>query len=161
MNIIEFGRAVHAEMAAICYAAKIGVSLKGAYLYCTTFPCHECARHIVASGVKRVVYIEPYPKSRVRELYPDSISIDKNGADSHVGFVPFVGVSPRLYLRLFSGDDKRCKIEGKVAQKDKILALPLVLDMPALNIINNEVKAAVDFQGLLSKQQIKIKKGGK
>ncbi|MDN3612645.1 hypothetical protein QWZ16_23945 [Vibrio ostreicida] len=26
------------------------------------FPCHNCAKHIVASGIKRVVYVEPYPK---------------------------------------------------------------------------------------------------
>jgi deoxycytidylate deaminase len=63
MDLIEFGRMIHAEMSAICDAARTGRSVRGATLYCTTFPCHMCAKHIVASGIKKVVYIEPYPKS--------------------------------------------------------------------------------------------------
>jgi deoxycytidylate deaminase len=49
-NVIEFGRAVHAEMAAITEAARRGVSIAGCTMYATTFPCHLCARHIVAAG---------------------------------------------------------------------------------------------------------------
>src|ERR1019366_8804809 len=41
MQPLEFGRAVHAEMAAIVDAAKRGVSVHGCTLYTTTFPCHE------------------------------------------------------------------------------------------------------------------------
>lgn len=62
-NLTEFGRAVHAEMEAITSAARIGVSIRGATLFTTTFPCHGCAKHIVDAGIERVVYIEPYPKS--------------------------------------------------------------------------------------------------
>jgi deoxycytidylate deaminase len=62
MNVLEFGRVVHAEMSAITDAARRGLSVQGATLYCTTFPCHICARHIISSGIKRVVYIEPYPR---------------------------------------------------------------------------------------------------
>jgi cytidine deaminase len=51
MNIIEFGRTVHAEMAALIDALRRGVNIKGSTLYVTTFPCHECARHIVAAGI--------------------------------------------------------------------------------------------------------------
>src|SRR6185369_12090927 len=46
MNITEYGRMVHAEMAAITDAARRGVSLAGSRLFCTTFPCHNCAKHI-------------------------------------------------------------------------------------------------------------------
>ena len=63
MDLTEFGRAVHAEMNALTDAARLGRATKGATLYCTTFPCHNCAKHIVASGIDRVVYIQPYPKS--------------------------------------------------------------------------------------------------
>ena len=42
-SILEFGRIVHAEMNALMDAARRGVSVKGATLYCTTFPCHMCA----------------------------------------------------------------------------------------------------------------------
>ncbi len=63
MDLTEFGRVVHAEMAAICDAARLGRSIKDTTLYCTTFPCHNCTKHIIACGVKRVVYMEPYIKS--------------------------------------------------------------------------------------------------
>ena len=67
-HLLEFIRAVHAEMAALTSAAIRGVSLRGGTLYSTTFPCRECARHIVAAGIERVVFIEPYPKSKVEQL---------------------------------------------------------------------------------------------
>jgi deoxycytidylate deaminase len=60
LDITEFGRAVHAEMDALLSCGRSGVSPKGGVLYTTTFPCHNCTRHIVAAGIRRVVYIEPY-----------------------------------------------------------------------------------------------------
>jgi deoxycytidylate deaminase len=59
VNLIAYFRAIHGEMAAIIDAARRGVSVRGSTLVCTTFPCHECARHIVGAGIKRVIYIEP------------------------------------------------------------------------------------------------------
>lgn len=93
MNVIEFGRAVHAEMAALIDASRRGVSVRDATLYCTTFPCHLCARHIVAAGIRRVVYIEPYAKSLAAQLYPDSIAVESAASDRQVSFEPFVGVA--------------------------------------------------------------------
>jgi deoxycytidylate deaminase len=101
-NIIEYGRAVHAEMAAIVEAARRGVSIAGCSMYVVAFPCHLCARHIVAAGIKRVVYIEPYPKSLAAELYPDSIKVESGGSTAEqVFFEPFVGIAPRQYIQLF------------------------------------------------------------
>jgi deoxycytidylate deaminase len=101
-NIIEFGRCVHAEMAAIVDAARRGVTVDHCELFTTTFPCHECARHIVAAGIRRVVYRVPYPKSLVRELYPDSIDVDGESRDNgRVSFEPFVGVAPRRFRQFF------------------------------------------------------------
>lgn len=68
LNIGEFSRPVHAEMAAIIDAARRGVSVDECSIYVTTFPCHNCAKHIVAAGLRRVVYLEPYPKSRAEDL---------------------------------------------------------------------------------------------
>lgn len=103
MDTLEFGRAVHAEMAALSSAARLGVKTKDATLYCTTFPCHNCSKHIVASGIKKVVYIEPYPKSFADYLYPDSISIDPRKADEElVIFQQFSGITPVRYKNLFS-----------------------------------------------------------
>lgn len=56
--------AIHAEQNAIRFARRHGVDLKGATLYCTHQPCIECAKMIVAEGILRVVYKEPY---RLRE----------------------------------------------------------------------------------------------
>ena len=64
-EITEFGRAVHAEMDALLACARISVSPVDATLFTTTFPCHNCTRHVIGAGIKRVVYIEPYP-NRVR-----------------------------------------------------------------------------------------------
>jgi deoxycytidylate deaminase len=50
-DLLEFGRIVHAEMAAICDAAMRGVSIRDGTLFCTTFPCHMCARHVIAAGI--------------------------------------------------------------------------------------------------------------
>jgi len=79
MHLTEFGRAVHAEMEAILSAGRIGVSTRGCHLYTTTFPCHNCAKHIVSAGIKTVKYIEPYPKSLAPELHDDSIAFLENG----------------------------------------------------------------------------------
>lgn len=57
---IELGTALHAEKGIICEAAKRGISLKGAYLYVTTFPCPPCAKAIVAAGFKRCYYSSGY-----------------------------------------------------------------------------------------------------
>ncbi len=114
MNLLEFGRSVHAEMAALMSAARLGISVHGATLFCTTFPCHMCARHIVASGVKRVVYVEPYPKSKARHLHQDSISVDPSVPSSdHVNFVPFEGIAPRQYQDIFDARDSRKDSEGR------------------------------------------------
>jgi cytidine deaminase len=101
-SIIEFGRSVHAEMSAITDAARRGLSVKGETLYCTTFPCHMCARHIVSAGINRVVFIEPYPKSMAIELYPEAITHEgRKGENGSTNFDPFIGVSPKRYLDLF------------------------------------------------------------
>lgn len=102
-DLLEFGRVIHAEMNAICDASRFGRATTGATLYCTTFPCHMCSRHIVAAGISRVVYLEPYHKSLARELYPDSIAFD-DGVDRPSGKVTFssyAGVTPIAFQTVF------------------------------------------------------------
>ena len=62
-DLTEFGRAVHAEMSALMDAVARGVAVAGGTLHVTTFPCHNCARHILGAGIQRVVFIEPYEKT--------------------------------------------------------------------------------------------------
>lgn len=57
----EMCYAVHAEQNAIVQAAKLGLSLEGATIYCTHQPCSICTRLIINSGIKRVVYDQGYP----------------------------------------------------------------------------------------------------
>jgi deoxycytidylate deaminase len=100
-DITEFGRAVHAEMEALLACARTRRSPRGATLYSTTFPCHNCCRHIIAAGIAKVIYIEPYPKSRAPNLHGDAISIDE-AETGKLPFKPFLGVGPRRYFDLFS-----------------------------------------------------------
>jgi cytidine deaminase len=108
-SLLEFGRIVHAEMAAICDSAMRGVSIRGATLYCTTFPCHMCARHILASGINRVVYIEPYPKSQAKKLYKRTIRVDhdREADENALTLEAFVGVAPTRFLDLFEMVDRK------------------------------------------------------
>jgi deoxycytidylate deaminase len=122
LDLTEYGRAVHAEMAALLSCARSGVSPLGGTLYCTTFPCHNCAKHIVAAGIVRVVYVEPYPKSRARDLHQDAIVLPDEEEvlkeDARVRFEAFEGVGPRRFLDIFSltlggGRHLRRKLDGE------------------------------------------------
>ncbi len=57
----ELCYAVHAEQNAITQAAKLGVSIDGATLYCTHQPCVICAKMLINSGITRIVYMQGYP----------------------------------------------------------------------------------------------------
>lgn len=64
----ELCRALHAEQNAIMQAALYGVSTKGSTLYCTHQPCSLCAKAIINSGVKRVVFQGDYPDDFALEM---------------------------------------------------------------------------------------------
>jgi len=57
----ELCRGLHAEQNAIIQAARMGVNIDGAELYCTTQPCAICTKMIINAGIKRVVIKERYP----------------------------------------------------------------------------------------------------
>ena len=107
-DLTEFGRVVHAEMDALLSCSRAGIPTTGSSLYCTTFPCHNCAKHIIASGINRVVYVEPYPKSRALDFHSESIRLKSElitepvDKTQLVSFEPFIGVGPRRFLDLFS-----------------------------------------------------------
>jgi deoxycytidylate deaminase len=119
-DLTEFARVVHAEMEAILSCGREGISCIGSTLYCTTFPCHNCAKHIIASGIKRVVYVEPYPKSKALEFHSDSIKLktqfDAKENPDMVIFEPFTGVGARRFLDFFS---MNLGTGNKLKRKDK------------------------------------------
>jgi dCMP deaminase len=60
-------RTVHAEQNAICQAARLGIPLEGATLYCRMTPCRTCAMLIINCGIKRVVCERKYHDGRESE----------------------------------------------------------------------------------------------
>jgi deoxycytidylate deaminase len=155
MKTIEFGRAVHAEMAAIVDAARRGAPLKGSTLYTTTFPCHECARHIVATGILRVVYIEPYPKSLALEFHHDSIAVDSPDAVGRVQFEPFVGVAPRRYMEMFLRSGRKTG-SGEIAAWDASKAIPKI-SVSSLSIKVDETAEVRRFARMMAVKGLKPK----
>jgi cytidine deaminase len=114
LNIGEFQRQVHAEMAALIDAARRGVAVDGQTMFVTTFPCHNCAKHIIAAGIRQVVYLEPYPKSRADFLHKEEIDLESKAPTDEsqkdvqaknvpkVVFSPYTGIAPQRYRQLFS-----------------------------------------------------------
>ncbi len=63
-------RTAHAEQNAICQAAKLGIALDGATLYCKMTPCYACAKMIINVGIRRVVCEKDYHASaRSKEVF--------------------------------------------------------------------------------------------
>ena len=57
----ELCRGLHAEQNAIIQAAKYGISISGAVVYCTTQPCIICAKMLINSGITEIIFEESYP----------------------------------------------------------------------------------------------------
>ncbi|PZQ96206.1 MAG: deoxycytidylate deaminase [Cereibacter sphaeroides] len=124
-DLIEYSRSIHAEMEAIVSAARSGKpGIVGGTLYTTTFPCHNCARHIVAAGISKVYYVEPYAKSLALELHSDSITVT-DGADDKCEFLQYEGVGPDSILKLFHHGVERKK-DGRAITNDKKTAQPIL-----------------------------------
>lgn len=51
---------IHAEMNAIIWAAREGISIDGATIYVTLEPCSDCSKNLIASGIRRIVYEKSY-----------------------------------------------------------------------------------------------------
>ncbi len=126
MDSLEYGRSVHAEMNAITDAARGGHAIRGCKLFSNTFPCHNCAKHIVASGISEVIYNYPYPKSYASELFADSIEVNpsrnpleclqisgENSVSNKVIFRQFIGIVGPIYSRLFTKARWK-KVQGEI-----------------------------------------------
>jgi deoxycytidylate deaminase len=159
-DITEYGRPVHAEMSALTAVGRTGGNTRGAGLFCTTFPCHTCAKHIVAAGIARVVFVEPYPKSKARDLHADSIDLVGEAveetrkseltaslASKRTRFEPFLGVGPRRYFDLFSmklgsGRSMQRKDErGDVLRFEPNTATPRI-PLATTTYLEDEIQAA-------------------
>lgn len=108
-NITEYKRSTHAEMSALLDAARRGVPVRGCTMYINTYPCHTCAKHIIASGIKKVVYLYPYQKSHAINMFRDMLEhgIDTGNAKDKIFFEPFLGVSYNRYMYIFKNDGSK------------------------------------------------------
>lgn len=94
-------RTNHAEMNAICQAARHGVSLDGATAYVTNMPCTTCAKALIAAGIRRVVIFSDFHDTFAGRFFSESgvelermpmpcreISYDLSAYPSAKGFDP-------------------------------------------------------------------------
>jgi deoxycytidylate deaminase len=138
----------------------LGISIKNATLYTTLFPCHNCTKHIIASGIKRVVYIEPYLKSLATQLHEDAITVDEPEAGK-VRFEPFIGVGPYRFIDLFSQKTRigiklkrKDKNTGKVIKWQKDKASPRNPLLPT-NYLDQEMREILKINDILQKKRNK------
>lgn len=145
----EFGRAVHAEMDALLSCARTGVSTAGGTLYTTTFPCHNCTRHLIVAGIRRVVYVEPYEKSKAQVLHNDSLVVkdtapaQSRNTSGEMLCEHFVGIGPRRYFDLFSmrlseGRDLKRKKDGKIVEWKPGTSLPPRVELAPTSYLQRE-----------------------
>jgi cytidine deaminase len=147
-DVIEYGRMVHAEMNALADAARFRRSTIGATLYCTTMPCHMCTKLIIASGISRVVYIQPYGKSLIEELFDDSVAVDEHPDDERVIFDTLKGVTPNGFKRAFHKSRKRKNTDGSALMWDSANSSPIFPSNFAY-YVPLEIKAIDDLGGAL------------
>lgn len=67
---------VHAEQNAICDCAKRGVSCEGAIAYITHYPCIICCRLLLASGIKKIKYIEDYKNDELVGVFCSQLDVE-------------------------------------------------------------------------------------
>jgi deoxycytidylate deaminase len=149
-NLIEFSRSVHAEMHAIINAGRsAGGRLVGGKMFVTTYPCHSCARHIVAAGIKEVYYIEPYRKSLAIKLHGDAMS-EKEQDTIKVRILSYEGVAPVKYLSLFKMEPDSRKKDGRLRRTPTRSATPrLEKSLEALPTLEALVVKSLERKKLL------------
>jgi hypothetical protein len=124
-------------------------------------------RHIIGSGIKRVVYIHPYAKSLARELHDDVLIFEperRGYADGKVVLEQYVGVAPRVYPQYFDfGQTSRKEERGRaMTTGSSDVATPRVLQsagsfafagpvLPSTYIAELEQKLTEDFEHRVAK----------
>jgi deoxycytidylate deaminase len=178
-DLIEFSRAVHAEMDALISLSRGGGgSTVGSTLYATTFPCHNCARHIIAAGVDKVYYIEPYEKSLAPTSHDDAIIVLDHDEDENedededeekgkakakkvaekLRFVHFSGVGPRMYPELFQKESRKTGDGRLLTHADSLSEFPIKVVQEFIDPYRSfEVKVADLFEQEFSTQLTLIK----
>lgn len=152
-SLIEFSRAIHAEMHAIINAGQaFGGKLQGGRLFATTYPCHSCARHIVAAGITEVYFIEPYVKSLALKLHSDALTEDENDTNK-VRILAYDGVAPSRYLSLFRVPADSRKESGKLTITPQASVRPRTpKTMQALEVLESLIVSSSEIAPLVDQE---------
>lgn len=152
-NIIEYSRSIHAEMHAIVIGSQMtGNQMVEGNLYCTTYPCHNCARHIILAGIKNIYYIEPYKKSLGMTLHNDALTEDEKN-EKKVRILAYDGVAPRRYLDFFSMKYDRKSDNGTMLAKDITKAVPKKrVSLQAIPTLENQAIQVLYECGIIQKE---------
>ncbi len=62
-------RTIHAEMNAILQCSSHGINTKGATAYITNMPCTNCAKALIAAGIKEIVIFSDYHNTLAEEFF--------------------------------------------------------------------------------------------
>jgi deoxycytidylate deaminase len=146
-DLIEFSRAVHAEMHAILGASRVaGDRVLRGKIFVTTYPCHSCARHLVAAGISEVHYIEPYRKSLATRLHEDALT-ESTIAHGKVQVRQYDGIAPRRFIEMFEGGPR--KKSGVLALSGRLEAMPLTqVSLKAIPRLEEVVVAEIETKDL-------------
>ncbi len=146
-DLIEFSRAVHAEMHAILGASRVaGDRVVQGKIFVTTYPCHSCARHLVAAGISEVHYIEPYRKSLATRLHQDALT-ESSDSYGKVQVRQYDGIAPRRFIEMFEGGTR--KKSGVLALKGRFEAMPLTqVSLKAIPRLEEVVVAEIETKNL-------------
>ena len=68
----EICQAIHAEQNAIIQCAVHGVPTGGSTIYVTHQPCTICTKILIGGGIKRIVYLDPYPDEFAQKLLKEA-----------------------------------------------------------------------------------------
>lgn len=146
-DLIEFSRAVHAEMHAVLGASRVaGDRVLNGKIFVTTYPCHSCARHLIAAGIAEIHYIEPYRKSLATKLHADAIT-ESTEPREKVQLLQFDGVAPRRFIELFEGGTR--KSQGVLGLSSRMQARPSThVSLKAIPRLEEVVVAEIQTKAL-------------
>ena len=89
--MVEWCRSLHVEESAIINLVGHVAELNESTMYVTKFPCNLCANKIVQSGIKNIIYFEPYPVQEEKEIFKEA----------SIKAIPFEGVTFRAFFKFY------------------------------------------------------------
>ncbi|MBI5788119.1 MAG: AAA family ATPase [Candidatus Schekmanbacteria bacterium] len=105
---LDFCRSLHAEENAILSNLSLQKTSDNLKMYVTTFPCMLCAKKIVNSGIKSVIFVEPYPIQEARDIL----------MENNVMLKTFEGVKSLSFNWIFRMRGKYLKEKSRERQKN-------------------------------------------